>query len=597
MTYRASTASSLAIVLAIGALLPGCNIEAAGSDPEPTPVGECPADEEGTSPPIVLACDAFSEAQTLTDDPERAVDYLVDCQASVTAPVTIEAGTVLAFETEAGLVIRDGGSIDARGDDCEPVVFEGVAHRPGAWKGIFVNSAEDNLLSKVRITDAGGAAFNSNGDLGSVVLYADARLTMRDSHLSNGAAHGLNGSYGGSTLIWERNVVESHAAEPLRIDAALADALDGASTFAGNARDAVLLVRGRLEAPAVWARLDVPYQVDRDVLIDSKDSLLLEAGVRVAFDTDAGLKATTGRLTIDGAADAPVELYGVNEEPGRWRGVFVGSGESNRITHAEIRHAGGNSFNSNGDLGAIVVYADAELSLEETSVSDSGADGLNANYGDATLAFEGGNRFTGNLGRPIFLGAYEAAALTADTVVEGNPGGDFVYVWVSDLDDGVTEWEALSVPYRVTTQSDIFREINVRDQATLRLLAGVSMVFEGGTGIEADGGSLEFQGTASAPIEMVGSQSTPGHWKGLFTNGSATAATYQLNHVRIGHAGSGAFNSNGDEGAIIVWADTTLTANNLTIFDNAAACDITADYNGDVLQVTNSPGLNICDGP
>lgn len=597
MTYRTSAASSLAIVLALGALLPGCNIEVGDPDPEPDPVGACPADEEGSLPPVALACDAFSEALTLSDDPERVVDYVVDCQANVTAPLTIEAGTVIAFETEAGLAIGDGGSIDAQGDDCEPVVFEGVTHRRGAWKGLFIDSAEDNLLSKVDIRDAGGAAFNSNGDLGSVVLYADARLTMRDSHLREGAAHGLNGSYGGATLIWERNVVDSHDAEPLRIHASLADALDGASSFAGNARDAVLLVRGELEAPAVWASLDVPYQVDRDVLIDSQASLELEAGARIAFDTDAGLMATSGRLTIAGTADAPVELYGVNQEPGRWRGVFIESGEPNRISHAVIRHAGGNSFNSNGDLGAIVVYADAELTLEDTSVADSGADGLNANYGDATLAFEGTNRFTGNVGRPIFLGAYDAAAVTAATVVEGNPGGDFVYVWVSDLESGITEWESLSVPYRVTTQNDIFREINVRDQATLRLLPGVSMVFEGGTGIEADGGSLDFQGTAADPIEMVGSQATPGHWKGLFANGSSTVATYQLSHVRIGHAGSGAFNSNGDEGAIVVWADTTLTADNLTIFDNAAACDIIADYNGDVLQVTNSPGLNICDGP
>ena len=77
MTYRTSAASSLAIVLALGALLPGCNIEVGDPDPEPDPVGACPADEEGSLPPVALACDAFSEALTLSDDPERVCEALL----------------------------------------------------------------------------------------------------------------------------------------------------------------------------------------------------------------------------------------------------------------------------------------------------------------------------------------------------------------------------------------------------------------------------------------------------------------------------------------------------------------------------------------
>ncbi len=87
------------------------------------------------------------------------VDYVVPKGKvlEVRAALTIEPGTVIAFQEEAGLGILAGGSLEAIGTAGSPISFEGVQSVPGFWRGIHIESeSEIHTLSHVVIQDAGG---------------------------------------------------------------------------------------------------------------------------------------------------------------------------------------------------------------------------------------------------------------------------------------------------------------------------------------------------------------------------------------------------------------------------------------------------------
>ena len=168
-------------------------------------------------------------------------------------------------------------------------------------------------------------------------------------------------------------------------------------------------------------------------------------------------------------------------------------------------------------------------------------------------------------------------------------------MWVETLSEGTTEWEPLMVPYRITYQSEIFREINVLRDRTFSLLPGTELVFEQGAGIEANEGSLQFLGQPDEMIVLRGLDDSPGYWKGVFADSSEHGTgSYSLSHVELAHAGSGEFNSNGDVAAVVVWANTAALVVDSYVHDNAGQCAIVA-YDPGLVSVAgtvfeNNPG-------
>src|SRR5690606_17899566 len=85
----------------------------------------CSSDDDGLepddptviNPPIVLDCSYFGENPNvhLTDDPNAPVDYTVTCDPMTSGDFIIDAGVVIAFESDAGL--RLGKYADGRSEE------------------------------------------------------------------------------------------------------------------------------------------------------------------------------------------------------------------------------------------------------------------------------------------------------------------------------------------------------------------------------------------------------------------------------------------------------------------------------------------------
>lgn len=318
----------------------------------------CTSDDDGSEPigeqfndPIVLDCNFFKEARVLTDDPLAPVDYIVTCKMHVSAPIKIEPGVVIEFEENAGLDIDDfntaDGSLNAVGTANKPIVFRGTQNNKGWWRGIMFDSNSTlNELTHVFVEDAGGLAFNSNGDRGAVHLYANSRLKITNSTISNSDTYGLNAVYTGSVLAVQNSKFINNNA-PAVVNPGYLNAINNTNLYAGNTNDFVFVnpYGEEIKSPTTWSKIDVPYSVMSNAVksIRVRDLLTIQPGVVIEFgaETELHIHEDGGGLKAVGTPTDPIIFTGVSKVPKAWKGIRVYSEHAeNKIAHAEIHYSG-----------------------------------------------------------------------------------------------------------------------------------------------------------------------------------------------------------------------------------------------------------------
>ena len=313
-------------------------------------------------------------------------------------------------------------------------------------------------------------------------------------------------------------------------------------------------------------------------------NIIIEAGVVIEFEQDAGIEVDdfnipTASLAANGTTDLPVILRGVQNEKGYWRGIMFDSNNTqNKLIYTNIEDAGGRSFNSNGDLGAVHVYASSRLIMEHSTISNSGSYGLNATYTNANITMNN-NTFTGN-NAPAVVNPGYLNALNNSNDYSGNTS-DFVEVdpYGEEIKKPAT-WHKINVPYRVI--SNAIKHIRVTDLLTIQ--PGVMIEFGAGTflNIHEDGGGLKAIGTANDPIIFTGVSKVPKAWKGIYFNGSEHAEN-EIAFAEIQYSGLDT-----PQGNVWLWYEALLNIHNVK-FTNINGCAI----NYRILSGSGNPNLTI----
>jgi len=323
--------------------------------------------------PILLDCDYFFTDQVLEDDPDRPVDYIVSCVAKVKANIVIKAGVVIEFEDDAGLNVSDG-YLKVEGTADKKVVFTGVTKVKGSWRGIiFINKSVNNILDHAVVSYAGGNSFNSNNDRGNVICY-NCQLSMMNSELSMGKEHGFNCRYGnGDILAFDNNVITGNDKYPIYSLTNFGHSYNGSNVMAGNGMDYIYLKGGQgLGDDRTWVKTNVPFLIKGNLKIGDSESLTLEAGATLLFESGSELDVSKGYLASQGEMGNMVLLSGLAEQPGSWLGIINSSEDTrNVIDYTEIAYAGGGAHNSNGDLGTIVVWSKAHQTVTNSILRDA----------------------------------------------------------------------------------------------------------------------------------------------------------------------------------------------------------------------------------
>ncbi|TDO02783.1 hypothetical protein [Sunxiuqinia elliptica] len=340
-------------------------------------------DEEEILPPIELPCNYFTEDRVLVNDPQRPVDYLIDCYMNISGStsINIEPGVVIAFESDAGMRIAGTTHFEAVGTSSEPIIFTGTSKNKGHWRGLmFYSSNSNNVLQYALIEYAGGKEFSSSSPVygGSIAVAHETAISFDHVTISKGKSHGMQLTGRASSVATANLKIAGNDGVPVQVAAYQAHILDESSEFYGNSSNFVNIVSDNYEIKETvsWKKLDVPYLVDSRVHLNNNGHLTIEAGAEVQFKPQGYLQAASSSnshnvsLKIKGTADEPVHLKAHNGS--NWGGIYYAfTQEENVIDHAVIEHAKGDyPVGNKSNSGAIYMHANPKLQISNTTFKD-----------------------------------------------------------------------------------------------------------------------------------------------------------------------------------------------------------------------------------
>ena len=340
-----------------------------------TVVNSCSKDDDPVVlvQPIELDCSlAPNEGETLTlEDLGLEVDYLINCVYTIDGDFIIEPGVSIQFGTDAGLKVRGTGSIEAVGGALNQIVFTGEDKIAGSWRGIFIDSNDlKNKIENATVEYAGGEAFNSNGDKGAVIVWADAHLEIKNSTIRNSATYGFNANYGGANIRLDNNKVTTCDA-PMYIEGEYVTSItDG--NYTGNTLDAIIVTLDQITGDHNWRKLDVPYHLPGGMQVIPGGNLTIQPGVIMGFGQASELYINEGAsgpkpsLVAVGTMLEPIVFTSIDQTLGAWNGIYFDSPSTlNEIGFATIE----NASNANQE-GAIETWYNTFLNVHDVYFRD-----------------------------------------------------------------------------------------------------------------------------------------------------------------------------------------------------------------------------------
>ena len=348
------------ILLLIIVLASSCS-----SDDDVPPIEELEA--------LVIDCStSVGEGEVLTlENRNNGIDYIINCVYVVEGDFIINPGVTIQFGTDAGIRVYEAGSIQLLGTAQDQVVFTGEEQIPGSWKGVFIDSNDiKNKIEFAKIEYAGGGYFNSNGDLGGVIVYSDTHLNMNNTTIINSEAYGFNASYGGCELTLENNTITSCIA-PMYMEGAYPTTISGGS-YTGNTLDAIIVVADQITGNHNWTKLNVPYHLPDGLKVIPGGKLTIMPGVVMKFGQDSRLDINEGAsgpkpsLIAVGTAAEPIVFTSIDNTLSAWRGIYLDSPSTlNEIGFSRIQ----NASNSN-QSGAIEAWYGTVLNVHDVLFKD-----------------------------------------------------------------------------------------------------------------------------------------------------------------------------------------------------------------------------------
>jgi len=300
-----------------------------------------------------------------------------------------------------------------------------------------------------------------------------------------------------------------------------------------------------------------------DCVASVRGDLIIDPGVTIQFGTDAGIDVDgTGSIQALGTTQDQVVFTGEDKIAGAWKGILIDSNDpKNKIEYATIEYAGGDAFNSNNNQGAVIVWSDTRLNMNNTTITNSKTYGFNASYGGDDLSLD--NNTITACDAPMYIeGSYPT------TISRGSYTGNTLDAIIIQADQitGTHNWANLGVPYHVTSG------LTVRAGGTLTIMPGAVLKFgqdsrlyinEGASGPKP---SLIAVGTATEPIVFTSIDNTLSAWRGIYFD--SPSSLNEIGFTTIENA------SNGEQdGAIEMWYGTVLNVHDV-LFKNVANCAI-----------------------
>ncbi len=386
-----------------------------------------------------------------------AIDLTCDATVSSGAVLTLAAGTTV--RVSPGKAFKVTGGLKVEGTTAAPVTMSAVA---GPWSFSFDTGPGKTLsLRNVTISGAGDSvAAESSLTLGAGVFadLRESRLFVENVTVSGASGIGLvmvTGAFadGSSNLR-----IQGSGSYPLFVKAGALTSIPAGSSFAGNAKDGVVVETAfttrfsaatRLITSGTIRKFDVPYiiglgAVKTDLIISTVESgpptftntpvITIEAGVELRFSKvrdvnsyqslinidsapDNGVWKPLGTLRAIGTAAAPIVFTSNEQTPaaGDWATIALEElSAQTQLDHVVIAYAGADAralgacnTGAPSGGGSSPVDGDAALQvfmhgasgpghnpLTNSEILDSAGSGVYRAWDQNDLDMTAGNTFT-----------------------------------------------------------------------------------------------------------------------------------------------------------------------------------------------------------
>jgi hypothetical protein len=430
--------------------------------------------------------------------------------------LTLEPGVTLALNTSGVLATTGSGRIAAIGTAATPITLTAInGTTAGSWGHLAFSGSGGGRLEHVTL---------QYGGYDVSPLYTE---TLTSGPIVSGTLRLL----GGPVTVLTTTIVDGRG-PAVTADAGMS--LDfGGLVAERNSLNAVVLRNMTLSTATpityTWTGAGIAYYLEEDLRLNSGVNLQLGEGTVIKLRSNGRLFVSGGRLLTNGDRDAGRPV------------VFT-----SRLDDSLGGDLDGNpSVAAAGDWGYLFL---------STSAAESQFNGTDFRYGGGyvgTTALPGSVRLSG-IAAPVFTDAvFEdnvGSAIRATGVnfplVTGsafvNNGLNGIEVAGGVFGDGTTTMRGVMASRDVTYT--LTGNYTIAAKATLEISRGVVIEIAANKVLVADGGILQFNGEASAPITVTsvgGSDAAADRWGhvNLIDAGSGS----RVRHTRFSHAG--AFNN------------------------------------------------------
>lgn len=540
--------------------------------------------DDGSIAPTVgetLDCSGFNVARTLVNG-TADVDYIVPngCILDVTAALTIEPGTVIEFEENAGIGVYGQGTINAVGTADKQIILRGTQNVSGYWRGLHVETKSiSNRLESVTIKNAGSNYVYCCNELATVFVKG-GKLAFKDVTITDGESYGIYANTDAEFPTYENVTISTHKSGAMYLAPVVLQYLDGnGSDYTGNEQDYIRVLAGNVNEAITLPANNVPYLFDGGV-IDITDALTIEAGAELVMSENAGLGVyDNGSLKIQGTSSNPVSIRGREIIAGYWRGIHIETNSlSNDFQYVNISEAGSNYVYC-CNVKASVFLKGGKLAIANSNISNGSEYGLYANASAEIRSFLS-NTITTHGETPLYLAPERAGELDGvESDFSGNAAGkDFIKVLDGSINNS-TNWKKANVPYLIETAA----VIDVKQPLTIEPGTEITFGPDAGLGIY-DQGSINAIGTASAPIIFNSKENVQGFWRGVHVE--TNSIDNEFAYVTVDNAGSNYVYCCNDKAGLILKGGQMVVSN--STFKNSGGCGITVKSSGNLTESNNT---------
>lgn len=243
---------------------------------------------------------------------------------------------VLKFQPNASLVCY--GTLIADGDASNHITFTSnqVTPAAGDWEYLYFNGADGGTILDYCDISYGGSVAN-----GSVyVVNSGNNVTISNCSVDNSGTFGIYINPNSNALISNCSVTNC-GNYAIRTGGDRVKSIIGNMTITGNTPNAI-----RVDAQAIttgtWLNHNVPYVMWADMDQVNSNTLTLEPGLQLNFNTGARLRVY-GRLIADGDAANHITFTSNQTipSPGDWERIFFNAADAGTILdYCDISYGG-----------------------------------------------------------------------------------------------------------------------------------------------------------------------------------------------------------------------------------------------------------------